>query len=155
MVADHNSIIPYQYKSRILASPSLEVYCIQSQKRIPRFKQRFINFFTSANKKIRDSLWLRRQIFSHHETEFEIKGRALYIRTRPYTRLPQSRVGGQEQCWRRSLGHLGRSCMLKKLKNAKKVIVAKALDSQRYLCPAEQVVLEVEGGAGQRPQRGR
>ena len=39
------------------------------------------------------------------------------------TRLPLSRAGGQEQCWRRSLGlgHLGRSSMLKKLKNAEKV----------------------------------
>ena len=39
---------------------------------------------------------------------------------RPDTRLPQSHAGGQEQCWRRSLGHLGRSRMLKKIKNAKK-----------------------------------
>ena len=31
---------------------------------------------------------------------------------------------------------LGRSSLLRKLKNAKKVIVAKALDGQRYLCPA-------------------
>ena len=30
-------------------------------------------------------------------------------------------TGGQEQCWRRSLGHLGRSCMRKKPKNAEKV----------------------------------
>ena len=30
-------------------------------------------------------------------------------------------VGGQEQCWRKSLGHLGRSRKLRKLKNAKKV----------------------------------
>ena len=29
-------------------------------------------------------------------------------------------AGGQEQCWRRSLGHLGRNCMLKKLKKLKK-----------------------------------
>ena len=41
--------------------------------------------------------------------------------TRPDTRLPQSRAGGQEQCWIRSLEHLGRSRMLKKLKNADKV----------------------------------
>ena len=34
---------------------------------------------------------------------------------------PSRTAGGQEQCWRRSLGHLGRSCMLKKLKNAEKV----------------------------------
>ena len=33
----------------------------------------------------------------------------------------KSRVGWQEQCRRRSLGHLGRSRMLKKLKNAEKV----------------------------------
>ena len=30
-------------------------------------------------------------------------------------------AGGQEQCWRRSLGHLGRSSMLKKLENTEKV----------------------------------
>ena len=42
-------------------------------------------------------------------------------KTRPDTRLPQSRAGGQEQCWRRSLKHLGRSSRLKKLKNAEKV----------------------------------
>ena len=41
--------------------------------------------------------------------------------TRPDTRLPQSRAGGQEQCWRRSLEHFGRSSRLKKLKNAEKV----------------------------------
>ena len=40
-------------------------------------------------------------------------------------------------------------------KNAQKVIVAKALDGQRYPCPAELVVLEVERGAGQRPRRGQ
>ena len=34
------------------------------------------------------------------------------IVTRPDTRLPQSCAGGQGQCWRRSLGHLGRSCKL-------------------------------------------
>ena len=34
-------------------------------------------------------------------------------KTRPDTR----RADGQEQCWRKSLGHLGRSHMLKKLKN--------------------------------------
>ena len=33
--------------------------------------------------------------------------------------------------------------------NARNEIVAKALDGQRYPCPAEKVVLEVEGGAGQ------
>ena len=38
-------------------------------------------------------------------------------KTRPDTR----RADGQEQCWRKSLGHLGRSRMLKKVKNAKKV----------------------------------
>ena len=43
------------------------------------------------------------------------------IETRSDTRLPQSRAGGQEQCRRRSLGHLGRSRMLKNLKNAEKV----------------------------------
>ena len=40
------------------------------------------------------------------------------------------------QSGRRSPGHLGRSRILKKLKNAEKVIVAKALDGQRYPCPA-------------------
>ena len=40
--------------------------------------------------------------------------------------------GWAGQCCRRSLGHLGRSRVLKKLKNAKKVIVAKALDGQQY-----------------------
>ena len=58
------------------------------------------------------------------------------IKTRPDTRLLLSRAGGQEQCWIRLLGHLGRSHMLKKLKNAEKVIVAKALGGQRYPCPA-------------------
>ena len=38
-------------------------------------------------------------------------------KTRPDTR----RADGQEQCWRKSLGHLGRSRMLKNVKNAKKV----------------------------------
>ena len=33
-------------------------------------------------------------------------------KTRPDTRLPQSRAGGQGQCWRRSLDHLGRSSKL-------------------------------------------
>ena len=40
---------------------------------------------------------------------------------RPDTRLPQSRTGGQEQCWRRSLGHLGGSTMLKKLKKRQEI----------------------------------
>ena len=47
------------------------------------------------------------------------------IKTRPDTWLPQLRAGGQEKCWRRSLGHLGRSCMLKKLKNNKDEKAAK------------------------------
>ena len=56
-------------------------------------------------------------------------------KTRADIRLPQSRVGGQEQCRRRSPEHLGRSSRLKKLKNAENVIVAKALDGQRYPLP--------------------
>ena len=39
-------------------------------------------------------------------------------KTRPDTRLPKSHAGGQQQCWRRSKEHLGRSS---KLKNARKV----------------------------------
>ena len=35
--------------------------------------------------------------------------------------IAQSRTCEQQQCWRRSLEYLGRSGMLKKLKNAKKV----------------------------------
>ena len=61
---------------------------------------------------------------------------ALYFHTRLDTWLHQSRAGRQEQCWRRSQEHLGRSSGLKKFKNAEKVIVAKALDGQRYPCPA-------------------
>ena len=41
-------------------------------------------------------------------------------KTRPDTRLPQSRAGGQGP-YLRSLDHLGRSSKAKKLKNAKKV----------------------------------
>ena len=44
-------------------------------------------------------------------------------KTRPDTRLPQSRAGGQGQWWKKSLGHLGGSGELKKLINAEKVIV--------------------------------
>ena len=61
---------------------------------------------------------------------------ALYFHTRLDTWLHQSRAGRQEQCWRRSQEHLGRSSGLKKFKNAKKVIVAKVFDGQRYPCPA-------------------
>ena len=35
-----------------------------------------------------------------------------WIETRPDTQLPQSRAGGQEQCWKRLLEHLGRSSRL-------------------------------------------
>ena len=43
-----------------------------------------------------------------------------YIKTRPDTRLPQSRAGGQGP-YLRSPEHLGRSGKAKKLKNAEKV----------------------------------
>ena len=56
--------------------------------------------------------------------------------TRPDTRLPLSYAGGQGQCFRSSLEHLGRSSRLKKLRNTEKVIVAEMLDGQRYPCPA-------------------
>ena len=56
--------------------------------------------------------------------------------TRPDTRLPQSRAGGQEQCWRRSLEHLGRSSRLKKLNNAEKVTShPRIAHGQRYPMP--------------------
>ena len=57
----------------------------------------------------------------YHTLPYYTVSYTLPIKTRPYTRLPLSRAGGQEQCWRKSLGHPGRSRMLKKLKNAKKV----------------------------------
>ena len=44
--------------------------------------------------------------------------------------ISKSHAGGQG-----SLRHLGGSSELRRLKNAKIKIVAKALDGQRYLCP--------------------
>ena len=73
-------------------------------------------------------------------------------KTRPDTRLPLSRAGGQEQCWRRSLGYLDRSRMLKKLKNTEKVIVAKTLDGQRYPLPLCVYMWVCDGERGSGPK---
>ena len=53
----------------------------------------------------------------------------------PDIQLPQSRAGGQEQCWRGSPEHFA-GALGSKSTNAKKVKVAKALDGQWYPCPA-------------------
>ena len=88
----------------------------------------FANFFIYQNKKDLSSPKDARLRFEmNHE---------IFLLTRPDTRLPQSRAGGQGQCWRRSLEHLGRISKLKKLINAEEVTGRpRAICGQRYPLP--------------------
>ena len=72
---------------------------------------------------------------------------------RPDTRLPQSHTGGQEQCCRKSLGHLGRSCMLKKLKNAEKVNSRKSVRWSAVPQPClSKLLMKLRGEQGSGPE---
>ena len=70
-----------------------------------------------------------------------------FRQTRPETRLPQSRAGEQEQCWRRSLQHLGRSSKFNSRKSVRWSAVPVPCLSR--LC------LKLREGKGQRPWKGR
>ena len=59
---------------------------------------------------------------------------------------------GQEQCWRRSLGLLGSSCMLKKLKNAKKVNSRKSVRWSAVPVPClSRLCFKLKGKEGSGP----
>ena len=58
----------------------------------------------------------QRLVLSSFDDEINIQGSVHHILTRPDTRLPKSRAGGQG-LYLRSLDHLGRSSGVKKIKS--------------------------------------
>ena len=79
-----------------------------------------MNIKCPPESRLRRELHVRRVRKKNPHPRPRASGKIILKKTRPDTRLLQSGAAGQEQCWRRSLEHLGRSSGLKNLKKRQK-----------------------------------